>query len=210
MNSFLIDNLNKNVDFLTKMRASIVICRADQEDFPIVFVNKAFEKITGYNESETLGRNCRFLQGQDTDQPELRTIRDALDRSLAVQGVVKNYNKKGEMFYNHLCIDPIADNSGKITHFIGCQNAISDPNVLELKLSAQGGLELLTKREFEILPLVASGNPNKIIARNLKISVRTVEKHRIKILNKFKCENVVMLSRCVIALGIPLTSEEYL
>ena len=91
------------------LNLKITLSDPGQEDNPIVYANKAFEKITGYSNEETVGRNCRFLQGQERDQEELEKIRDAIKNSKPVEVTLKNFRKSGELFYNRLSITPLFD-----------------------------------------------------------------------------------------------------
>ena len=93
----------------------------DQEDMPLVYVNKAFEKITGYSQEETLGRNCRFLQGTDHDQEGLQKLREAIKNKESVEVTLRNYRKNGELFYNHLLMNPLFYSKGNLLYFLGVQ-----------------------------------------------------------------------------------------
>jgi two-component system, NtrC family, sensor kinase len=104
----------------------IAIADATQPDNPIIYCNPAFEKITGYDRSEILGRNCRFLQGPDTDRTALDRIRVALREKHDCKVVLKNYRKDGTFFWNELTISPVRDSRGCVTNFIGVQADITD------------------------------------------------------------------------------------
>lgn len=104
---------------------SILIADARKPDIPIIYCNPAFEKLTGYSAEEVIGRNCRFLQGPDTDSAELDKLRSSLRSGTEIQVVLKNYRKDKTPFWNELMVSPILDNEGKLTHFIGVQNDIS-------------------------------------------------------------------------------------
>ena len=93
----------------------------DQEDMPLVYVNKAFETITGYTLAETVGRNCRFLQGKEHDQVEIVQLREALKNKKSVEVTLRNYRKNGELFYNHLVMSPLFDSNGNLLYFLGVQ-----------------------------------------------------------------------------------------
>ena len=103
----------------------IIISDARQPDLPIIFVNPAFERLSGYLAAEIIGRNCRFLQGQDRDQDALDEIRNALPQGQSVTTVLRNYRKDGSLFYNELTISPICDAAGTITHFVGFQTDVT-------------------------------------------------------------------------------------
>ncbi|AKH38983.1 MULTISPECIES: PAS domain-containing protein [Nitrosomonas] len=99
----------------------ITLTDPDQEDMPLVYVNKAFEKITGYSQEETVGKNCRFLQGTDRDQKERYQLKEAIANKQPVEITLKNYRKNGEMFYNHLIITPLFDAHGNVLYYLGVQ-----------------------------------------------------------------------------------------
>lgn len=96
------------------------------DDFPIVYCNDAFCLLTGYERTEVLGKNCRFLQGKDTDFTVKESISSAIKNSLSHRIVIKNYKKNGEYFWNDLYLNPILDAQGKATHYIGIQNDIKN------------------------------------------------------------------------------------
>jgi len=103
----------------------IVIADVTLPDCPIIYCNPAFEKMTGYSQAEILGKNCRFLQGPDTDPTQLAELRSALREERSCQVVLKNYRKDGSHFWNKLAISPVRDDSDQLTHFIGVQSDIS-------------------------------------------------------------------------------------
>jgi len=98
----------------------------DQEDNPLVYVNEAFEKMTGYTKEETLGKNCRFLQGEDRDQEGVKRIREAIQKRTPVEVDVRNYKKNGELFYNHLAVNPVFDKEGNLIYFLGVQYDVTE------------------------------------------------------------------------------------
>ncbi|MFZ9031850.1 MAG: PAS domain S-box protein [Robiginitalea sp.] len=103
----------------------ILISDARLPDMPIIYSNEAFSRITGYAREEVLGKNCRFLQGADTDREKVRAIREALEKGVTSRVVLRNYRKDGSLFWNELTITPIEDAGGAVTHFIGVQNDVS-------------------------------------------------------------------------------------
>jgi PAS domain S-box-containing protein len=90
----------------------IVVTDPNRPGDPIVYVNPAFEEITGYPAEEVLGRNCRFLQGGNRDQPQLDTLRRALWEGRECSVVLRNYRKDGTMFRNELSVSPVYDECG--------------------------------------------------------------------------------------------------
>ena len=104
----------------------ITLSDPDEEDNPIVYANEAFELITGYSREEILGRNCRFLQGEDGDQESLEKVRSAIKDKESVTVTIRNYRKDGEMFYNRLTIRPLFDRDGRLIYFLGLQYDITN------------------------------------------------------------------------------------
>lgn len=104
----------------------ITLSDPDQPDNPIVYANKAFERVTGYARDEILGRNCRFLQGSDRDQPEVGRIREALRDHVPVTVILRNYRKDGSLFYNQFTIRPLIDPEGKVIYYLGVQYDVTD------------------------------------------------------------------------------------
>ena len=113
----------------------IVIADAQRPDVPILYVNPAFERITGYVRDEVIGRNCRFLQADDHDQPALDDLRAALRAERPCQVVLRNYRKDGTLFWNELDIAPVHDELGRLTHFVGIQNDITERKMSEEELA---------------------------------------------------------------------------
>ncbi len=123
----------------------IVISDMRLPDSPIIYANKAFERMTGYKPAEVHGINCRFLQGEDTEQHEVETLRQAIAAGRGCQVVLRNYRKDGTLFWNELTVSPVHDEEGKVTHFIGIQNDISE------RVAAEQALRLSEKRKRAIL-----------------------------------------------------------
>ncbi|MDY7013501.1 MAG: adenylate/guanylate cyclase domain-containing protein [Cyanobacteriota bacterium] len=131
---------------LAASSAGIVIADARLPDMPLIYVNPAFEKITGYSASEVLGYNCRFLQGKKTNQAEVDRLRAAIKTGKDCTVTLLNYRKDGTSFWNELTISPIYDANNTLTHFIGIQTDVSE------RIRAKKAL-LLEKRRSESLLL---------------------------------------------------------
>jgi PAS domain S-box-containing protein len=103
----------------------VVISACRDSEMPIIYVNRAFTMMTGYDAEEVLGQNCRFLQGADSDPTVKQEIRDAIrqDRPCSVE--ILNYRKDGTSFWNRLSITPVRNDAGRVTHFIGIQNDVT-------------------------------------------------------------------------------------
>ena len=106
----------------------MAICLTDpyQDDNPIVFANRAFRALTGYEEEEIIGRNCRFLQGPDTAKEPVRQISHAIDTEEVTVVELLNYRKDGSSFWNALHLGPIYDTEGKLVYYFGSQWDVSD------------------------------------------------------------------------------------
>jgi PAS domain S-box-containing protein len=111
---------------VTASTNSIVITDPNQPDDPLVYVNPAFERTTGYPAEEALGRNCRFLQGEDHDQPALEELRTAIHEERHCTVVLRNYRKDGTLFWNELSVYPVRDEKGHMTNFVGVQNDVTE------------------------------------------------------------------------------------
>ncbi|MDP1671893.1 MAG: EAL domain-containing protein [Burkholderiales bacterium] len=123
---------------------AIVITDQLQPDQPIIYVNPAFERITGYSAGEAIGRNCRFLQGSDRNQADLEKLRTLIRDGEEGRVVLRNYHKSGDLFWNDLYVAPVRDDQGRITHYVGVQNDITDSKKYLLELERRATHDLLT------------------------------------------------------------------
>jgi PAS domain S-box-containing protein len=130
---------------------SFTISDPSRPDNPLVWVNPAFERVTGYGR-EVLGRNCRFLQGEDTDPAAVARIREALRAGENITELLLNYRKDGSAFWNEVVISPVRDASGTVTHHVGVQYDVTarihaererDTALAEAR-TARGRLEFLS------------------------------------------------------------------
>jgi len=104
----------------------VTLTDPDIEDAPIVYANKAFEDMCGYPKEEIVGRNCRFLQGDDRNQPEIDRLRVAIKKGEPIEVTLRNYRKDGELFYNRLDVKPLLDGRGNVVYYLGVQYDITD------------------------------------------------------------------------------------
>jgi PAS domain S-box-containing protein len=111
---------------VTASTNSIVISDPNLPDDPLVYVNPAFEETTGYAAKEALGRNCRFLQGEDRAQPAIAELRTAVREGRQCTAVLRNYRKDGTLFWNELSIYPVLDEERRVSNFVGVQNDITE------------------------------------------------------------------------------------
>jgi PAS domain S-box-containing protein len=103
----------------------VTLSDPDLPDSPLVYVNSVFEDMSGYSQAEMIGRNCRFLQGEDCDQPALQTLREAIVQHQACTVTLRNYRKNGELFLNKLSIRPLVDQENRVIYYLGIQYDLS-------------------------------------------------------------------------------------
>jgi PAS domain S-box-containing protein len=145
-------------------RMPMIITDPNQPDDPIVFANGAFLDLTGYTEEQILGRNCRMLQGPDTDHRTVAEVREALREQRAVAVDLLNYKADGTPFWNALFIGPIFDKSGKLQYFFASQMDITQRRIHEesylqaQKMEAIGQLTAGLAHDFNNLLQVVNGN----------------------------------------------------
>jgi PAS domain S-box-containing protein len=109
----------------------ILITDPNLPDNPIIYANPAFERTTGYLVEEVVGRNCRFLQGEDREQPALEELRAALREGRGCRVVLRNYRKDGSLFWNELHVSPVHNEEGRLTNFVGVQNDVTGRRRIE-------------------------------------------------------------------------------
>ena len=116
-------------------RNGIVVTDPTQPDNPIIYANPAFVELSGFRIDQIIGRNCRFLQRDDRDQPALDEIRNAINNQRPITTVIRNYKKDGTLFWNELTISPVHDSTGKLINYVGVQNDVSARKDAERRVS---------------------------------------------------------------------------
>lgn len=127
----------------------ITIADITQPDQPLIYANLGFEQITGYSHQDVIGKNCRFLQGPETDPQAVQQIRDAIRNKEACKLELLNYRKDGVAFWNSLSMTPIFDEDGHLTHYIGVQSDITKRKLVEIALQQAQEAALMAKEEAE-------------------------------------------------------------
>jgi PAS domain S-box-containing protein len=131
-------------------RMPMIVTDPRQFDNPIVFANDSFLKLTGYTRMEVTGRNCRFLQGPETDPEAIDRLREAIRQEVDIRIDLLNYRKDGSTFHNALYVGPVRDAEGKVVYFFASQLDVSEHYALtaeiarlkhELALARAGGGE---------------------------------------------------------------------
>ena len=163
----------KDIFFAAVQMTRMPMCLADPTvpDLPLVFVNEAFQRMTGYQEHEILGRNCRFLQGPQTDPAAIAQIRQAIatEEDLAVE--LLNYKRDGTPFWNALYLSPVFDGQGKLIYFFASQLDVTRRREAEAVLQQSQRMEALgsmasgVAHEFNNLMTIVVGSSQQALAR---------------------------------------------
>ncbi|MET3713167.1 PAS domain S-box-containing protein [Sphingomonas trueperi] len=149
---------------LQMTRMPMTLTDPNQPDNPIVFANKAFLDLTGYEEHEILGRNCRFLQGVETDRDAVAELRAAIDAKEAIALELINYRRDGSSFWNAVFIAPVLGPDGELLYFFASQLDVTRRRESEQsfrqaqKMEAIGQLTAGLAHDFNNLLQVVSGN----------------------------------------------------
>jgi PAS domain S-box-containing protein len=127
----------------SRSSVAMVITNPNIRDNPIVYINDAFATLTGYDRSAVIGRNCRFLQGKDTDAKAVDVLRRGIEAERDVSVDLLNYRSDGESFLNRLVITPIRDDDGSLAYFLGIQKRLTteDGISMETAMRAQAAAE---------------------------------------------------------------------
>ncbi|WP_424964655.1 MULTISPECIES: PAS domain-containing protein [unclassified Dinoroseobacter] len=138
----------------SRARVAMVLTNPNIHDNPIVYVNDAFERVTGYSRTAAIGRNCRFLQGSMTDEADVAKLRRAIEREEDVTVDILNYRASGEPFLNRLIIAPVKSEDGHCHYFIGIQKAMSDRDIDSSTLSIEKQLNAVQRRVRQDLSML--------------------------------------------------------
>jgi PAS domain S-box-containing protein len=158
-------------------RMPMVITDPRQPDNPVVFANAAFLQMTGYEPSEVLGRNCRFLQGPETDRAAVAEVRNAVAQGREHAVEILNYRKDGSSFWNALFVTPLYDTDGELIYFFSSQLDVSRRRDAESALSQAQKMEALGQltggiaHDFNNLLQVIAGNVDVLERRMRKLGL---------------------------------------
>lgn len=122
----------------------VLVGDLQDRDCALIYVNPAFERITGYTKDEAIGKNCRYLQGGDRLQPEIKYLRSAIDNRRSVCVTLRNYRKDGEMFWNELKLTPINIIDGRPAHYLGLMRDVTVRKRAVDRVEQNARLDLLT------------------------------------------------------------------
>ena len=120
-----------------------------QDDNPLIWVNPAFTRVTGYSSDEAVGANCRFLQGPGTDPETVSVLRDAIAAATPAVVTLLNYRKDGTAFWNQLAVSPVFDGEGRLVSFVGVQSDVSERMRVDAEREAALQAERAARREME-------------------------------------------------------------
>jgi PAS domain S-box-containing protein len=129
---------HKGDPFAAAVRATrmpMIVTDPRQFDNPIVFANDAFLKLTGYTRLEVTGRNCRFLQGPDTDPAAITRLREAIRAESDIRVDLLNYRKDGSTFHNALFVGPVRDSEGRVVYFFASQLDVSEHHAMTAEIA---------------------------------------------------------------------------
>lgn len=146
--------------------SAISIADARLVDMPLIYINPAFEQTTGYSALDVIGRNCRFLQGTDRDQPEIEEIRTALKNEQPVSVIIRNYHKDGTMFYNELRLAPIHNENNILTHYVGISSDVTERILTEEKIQAQNQALVRANQDLAIARQAAEEATRRVREKN--------------------------------------------
>lgn len=124
-------------------QSAMIVCDPAQPDNPIIFANQAFLRLTGYEQDEVIGRNCRLLQGPQTDKRALQQVHSAMTHHHEVCVEVLNYRKDGSTFWNEVFISPLFNEQGQLVYFFASQLDVSRRHDAELRVRRAQDLESL-------------------------------------------------------------------
>lgn len=154
---------------LDHTRVGLIITDPTLEDHPIIFVNQGFTNMTGYQANEIIGKNCRFLQGADTDPDIIRAIRTAIEQKESITVQLLNYTKDGTPFWNELSIDPMWVEEEQKLYFVGVQKDVTTEKENERLLTdAMKEMDQLSTPivpvadTIAVLPLIGSLHYNRM------------------------------------------------
>ena len=166
---------------------AMVVSNPHAPDNPLELVNEAFCRLTGYREAEIVGRNCRFLAGDQTEPSARAEMRMAITEARPVLTDVLNYRRDGSAFRNGVMITPLFGEEGQLEWFLGSQVDLGAPSTDALANRRARSAQLvrqLPQRQREVLHGMARGLLNKQIAWDLRISEKTVKMHRALLLDR--------------------------
>lgn len=167
---------------LQSVTNGVMIADARRFDYPLVYVNRGFEQITGYDGQEVIGRNARLLQGPATDLQALAEIRTSLAEKRDCRVTIRNYRKDGTTFWNELTLSPVRDELGRLSHYVGVQSDITERRNYEESLERS---ERFLRRVLDSLfVFVGVCTPDGVLLRANRAALESANLHPEDVLGK--------------------------
>ena len=136
----------------------IVVAEQEGDDNILIYANPAFQRLTGYAVDDILYQDCRFLQGNDRDQPALQAIRDAVRENRPCRQIIRNYRKDGSPFWNELSITPVVNDADQLTYYIGIQKNVTEQVQAQERVKELEAELAILKTELARLQATAGSN----------------------------------------------------
>jgi PAS domain S-box-containing protein len=180
------DAIRKLVESIHLSPIATVVTDPRLPDNPIVEANPAFTRLTGYDRNEIIGRNCRFLAGEETEPAARQELREAVLAARPALVEMTNYRKDGTAFRNAVMIAPLFGDEGDVQLFLGSQMDLGDASTAGGSRRAQADrlVAALSPRQRQVLEGMVRGLRNKQIAADLSIDETTVKMHRRAMLSR--------------------------
>lgn len=167
------------ISAFSRSSVAIVLTDPNQPDNPIIYVNEAFCRLTGYDASAAVGRNCRFLQGPETDRRTVKRMRSALAANMDIAVDILNYRADGSTFMNRLIIAPVQGDTGKTDFFLGIQKRLDEELMDEAAKAIEDSLTELQHRVKNhlsmIIGLIRSQSRGSSVPSEFNVLARRVE-----------------------------------
>ena len=196
-------DLDALIASLGTLPIAMVVSNPRRPDNPLEVANPAFCTLTGYAERDIVGRNCRFLTGEATDQAATEQLRRSIRERRPVMVDIVNYRSDGRPFRNGVMIAPLFGADGDVELFLGSQVDLGDaPTSAARRGAAAERVAGLPPRQRQVLELMARGLLNKQIAWQLKISEKTVKMHRALLLERLGAATSAEAIRLAVEAGL--------
>ena len=204
------DGGNLDHPLLVAIRSSpLAMCVTDPRlpDNPLVACNRAFTELTGYEDSEVIGLNCRFLSRMPSRPKVAAQVERAVAERRGVLFEVVNYRKNGSAFRNAVMVAPMFDAAGNLAYLLGSQVELAEAQPGKSagqarRAAARQLVGTLSPRRREILAMIAKGQLNKQIAHDLGLSEKTVKMHRALLLESLKVGTTADAVRLAVEAGL--------
>jgi PAS domain S-box-containing protein len=184
---------------------AMVVTNPHHPDNPIELANDAFCRLTGYAESEIVGRNCRFLGGDNTETWVRDQLRDAIGQQRPILVEILNYRRDGTPFRNGVMIAPLFDPDGSLACYLGSQVDLGGDDIAALAMRRERAAAIvaaLPRRQRQVLEGMARGLLNKQIAYQLGIAEKTVKMHRVLLLERLGSVTTAEAIRLAVEAGL--------